>query len=233
MESNLKLQNHHMRDNILFDSQRARMQNTEERARDLRFEPICNFVFMHGTSEHRNGCRMRHKLVSTDILDEKTNQIQPGTLRFHIINIISPTEYIVRPVSFQTDDNKWHPMAGSDEFVCLDTKIQQFYRNSNNPKRLIVLALGEKCVVEKLDKFYRGEIIKMYPKRYSIKIEIFLEWFKIQMSLTFLSAEIQLMLKDVMCDTSTLAQYMNIKHLMPMHSMNHFKRFQIKLIAYI
>lgn len=150
---------------IPFHPQKARIINMEERAKEIRFEPICNVVFMHGSNDHQGECSKRHKIVSTDILDDEINQIKPGILRFHVLDINSPTEYIVRPSSWQTEEKKWIPINGFDEFIYLDLKMQAFYRDNANSKSLITLKLGEKCMIEKHDKFYRAEIIKIYPKR--------------------------------------------------------------------
>lgn len=138
-----------------------------ERAYNLRFAPICNYVLMHGSSDHQADCQKRHKLLKSDILKEGSSQIECGIVRFHILNIISPSEYIVRPTELQTDENTWTRIEGSDKFVILDAEIQAFYKNANNTKSLIALNLGEKCVIERHDKFYRGEIIEIFSKRYS------------------------------------------------------------------
>lgn len=142
--------------------------NMMERANNIRFSPICNHVLLHGTSDHQADCRKRHKLLKSDILEDESNKIDCGTVRFHVLNIISPSEYIVRPTELQTDENTWKQIEGSNKFVILDAKIQAFYKNANNTKSLIALNLGEKCCIERDNKFYRGEIIEIFSKRYDI-----------------------------------------------------------------
>lgn len=93
------------------------MKNQTEKAQEQRFHSICSFVFMHGVSEHQGLCSHRHLLLPSDILDE-SEQITSGHLRFNMLKIISPTEYIVRPTSHPTSQHgeKWSTINKSDEF---------------------------------------------------------------------------------------------------------------------
>lgn len=150
---------------VLFDLQKARQTNINERARDHCFEPICSFVFMHGSSNHFSDCPNRHIILRDDISTGNANQITNGTLRFHVLKITSPTEYIVRPMLIKSEGDEWSVINSSNKFVYLDTQIQVFYKNANNLKCLIALKLGEKCAVQCHEKFYRGEIIRVNPKR--------------------------------------------------------------------
>lgn len=145
--------------------QAARKANVNDRARDRCHEPICSFVFMHGSSDHYTDCMDRHMILDTDILTENTKQIPNGVLRFHVLQIITPTEYIVRPTQFKSDGEKWNDVNGSDAFMRSDLKMQSFYKNAANVKCLTGLKLGEKCVVERHEKFYRGDIIRVSSKR--------------------------------------------------------------------
>lgn len=149
-----------------FELQSARKVNINERATDRCYEPICSFVFMHGSDDHFGDCASRHVILRQDILTRGIpNQITNGTLRFHVFQIISPTEYIVRPTMLKSEEGEWNPINSSNEFISLDIKMQAFYKNEQNVKCLSQLKLGGKCVVEYKGRFYRGEILRIYPKR--------------------------------------------------------------------
>lgn len=135
-----------------------------ERANKLRFAPICNYVFMHGTSDHQTNCRKRHMLLNSDMTDDASTQIKSGTLSFHVLDIISPSEYIIRPDSVNADGMNWESIKGVNEFNTLNDEMQTFYQNDGNITSLVV-ELGEKCAVKKDDHFYRGEIIEIFDKR--------------------------------------------------------------------
>lgn len=118
---------------------------------------------MHGSSDHFSDCPNRHMILKEDILTGNQNQITTGNLRFHVLKMISPTEYIIRPTMLKSED-QWNYINNSNEFIYLDTKMQAFYKNDQNVKCLPELKLGEKCVIECHGKFYRGEIIRIYKK---------------------------------------------------------------------
>lgn len=145
----------------------ARKSNINDRARDRCHEPICSFVFMHGSGDHHSDCVDRHMILETDILTGNLNHIANGTLRFHVIKTVSPTQYIVRPTMLKRDGQNWNEINGSNQFIFCDTKMQAFYRNPENIKCLAALKLGEKCVIGRHEKFYRGEILRISSKRYS------------------------------------------------------------------
>lgn len=145
------------------------MLNIRERAEKRRFESICNFIFMHGASEHQANCRHRHLLLPTDVLDD-TELLLNGQLRFNVLQIISPTEYVIRPTAHRTGEKeKWQTINNSNEFDDLNTQMQAYYKDSDNQKALHTLELGQKCVVQLHEIFYRAEIIQIYEKRYVIK----------------------------------------------------------------
>lgn len=135
-----------------------------ERAKERKHEPICRFIFMHGSSDHSD-CMDRHMILDTDILRGNSNEITRGNIRFHLIKIITPTTYIVRPTMLKSDDETWNIVNGSNEFMYLDMKMQVFYKNASNLKSLTSLKTGEKCVIERHEKFYRGEILRISTKR--------------------------------------------------------------------
>lgn len=121
---------------------------------------------MHGSDDHSSDCTNRHMILREDILTGNQSQITNGTLRFHVLKINSPTEYIVRPTVLKSEGEKWNFVNSSNEFIYLDTQMQAFYKSEQNVKCLTALKLGEKCVIQCHGKFYRGEILRIYPKRY-------------------------------------------------------------------
>lgn len=121
-------------------------------------------MFMHGSSDHSSDCPYRHMILHEDILTVNQSQITKGNIRFHVLKINSPTEYIIRPTMMKSEEEKWVVVNSSDEFIYLDTKLQAFYKNEQNVKCLPALKLGEKCAIEEHGKFYRGEILRVYKK---------------------------------------------------------------------
>lgn len=138
-----------------------------EKAQTLRYESICNFVFMHATIEHGSECKYRHLMLKSDILTDDENQITSGTLRFHVLKIVSPTEYVVRPIMLSSAENQqdWHIINGSDEFKVFDLQMQAHYKNDDSRKLLESLELGQMCVALWEERFYRAQIIRIIEKK--------------------------------------------------------------------
>lgn len=103
-------------------------------------------------------------ILQEDILTGTQSQITKGNIRFHVLKIISPTEYIIRPTMMKSEEEKWIVVNSSDEFIYLDTEMQTFYKNEENVKCLPALKLGEMCAIQEHGKFYRGEILRVYKK---------------------------------------------------------------------
>lgn len=142
------------------------MINKRDKAAKQRFQPICNFLFMHGVTEHQEMCSQRHLLLPSDILDD-SEPITSGHLRFNVLKIISPTEYIVRPTEHRAGEHEtWQTVHNSDEFDEVNERMQAFYKDAANQKVLHTLELGQKCVVQCHEIFYRAEIIAIHEKRY-------------------------------------------------------------------
>lgn len=121
---------------------------------------------MHGTNEHQKNCPKRHLLLQSDVLEDDKNQFNGGTIRYSVLQMITPTEYIVRPILHQEKgkQDNWKAF-NSDEFVCLDAEMQVHYKRSSNLKLLDLPKPGDKCVILECDKFYRAEIIECIEKR--------------------------------------------------------------------
>ncbi|XP_055304540.1 putative ATP-dependent RNA helicase TDRD12 isoform X2 [Sitodiplosis mosellana] len=154
-------------------SQSARMMNKRDKAKKQRFQSICNFVFMHGVTEHQAMCSHRHLLLPSDILDD-SEPMASGHLRFNVLKIISPTEYIVRPTELKAGEHgTWRTINNSDEFDDVNAKMQAYYKDTINQKVLHTLELGQKCVVQCHEIFYRAEIIEIYEKRKVTDVDIF------------------------------------------------------------
>lgn len=139
------------------------MLNKKDKAERQRYDSICNFIFMHGSNDHQPECKRRHMLVTYDLLDEETNQIENGQLRFNVLKIISPIEFIVQPTEKLKD--KWHIVNNSDTFAELNAKMQKHYKVQANQIALHPLELGQKCVVLIHEIFYRAEIVRIIEKR--------------------------------------------------------------------
>lgn len=121
---------------------------------------------MHGTSEHSNSCQKRHLLLQSDVLEDDKNQFIAGTIRFSVLKMVTPTEYIVRPVMYQEKgmQQNWK-FFNSDEFVCLDTEMQVYYKQCSNIRVLNSPTPGDKCAIVEYEKFYRAEIIRCIEKQ--------------------------------------------------------------------
>lgn len=134
---------------------------------------------MYGSIEHGTDCSHRHMILSSDIVPESERIIQNGHIRFHVLKIISPTEYVVRPMMQLTENNKWIDINRSNEFICCDLKLQGLYKNLKSAEKLPGICdptLGDKCVVQVDEKFYRAEIIEIDPKKYVFLINFLFGW---------------------------------------------------------
>lgn len=104
-------------------------------------------------------------ILQEDLLTGNQSQITKGNIRFHVLKIISPTEYIIRPTMLKSEEQKWIVVNGSDKFIYLDTEMQAFYKDKQNVKCLSTLELGEKCAIQGAHgKFFRGEILRVHKK---------------------------------------------------------------------
>lgn len=148
--------------------QTTRALNNKEKAMKLRFVSICNALFMHGTTDHLNieKCNYRHLMLPSDVLPEDKNPISSGHLRFNVLKIISPTEYIVQLTAHKAEENeKWQIISGSNEFIDFNKGIQAYYQDEVNQIKLDMIELGKMCIVISLQKFYRAEIIEIIEKK--------------------------------------------------------------------
>lgn len=146
--------------------QAARKWKIKEKAERLRFESICNMLFMHGTNEHQANCEYRHLLLPSDLMEDSSLQPTSGYLRFNLLKCISPTEYIVQPTYHSTGyGDKYQIFNGSDQFESLDEEFQSYYKNEHNQQVLGALELGQKCVILVRGKYFRAQIIRIFEKR--------------------------------------------------------------------
>lgn len=144
----------------------ARKLKKKEKAERLRFEPICNMLFMHGTSEHQADCDCRHLLLPSDLLEESSIQPTSGYLRFDLIKCVSPTQYIVRPIYHSKGYGETYENTNeSDQFDSIDDQLQAYYREEKNQKVLGTLELGQKCVISMRGKYFRAQIVRIFEKR--------------------------------------------------------------------
>ncbi|XP_031636550.1 putative ATP-dependent RNA helicase TDRD12 [Contarinia nasturtii] len=151
-------------------SQQARALNRMEKAEKQRYHSICNSLFMHGNIEHQATCQYRHLILPSDILIGDKNDIKNG-LRFNVLKVISPTEYIVQPISHaDAIDNigrygEWQTFNKSNEFDQFNSELQLHYKNMTNQKMLHTFELGKSCVISIREIFYRAEIMQIIEKR--------------------------------------------------------------------
>lgn len=124
-------------------------------------------MFMHGVTDHHTECNYRHLMLKSDILDDEQNQMPSGTLRFHVLKIVSPTEYLVRPmkINLAGDQQNWTEINGSNGFNTMDLHIQIHYKQSKNQELLGSHELGQVCVAMHEEKYYRAEIIRIFEKK--------------------------------------------------------------------
>lgn len=163
---------HKLNENIFFQLQRARIANRKEKAEKEKYHSICNMLFMHGTNNHEAKCEYRHLILPHDVLNDGENEIKSG-LRFNVLDVVSPTEYIVRPiihadiVDSKGHFGKWDTVNKSNEYDQLNLELQIHYKNAANQKILHTLELGQKCVCARRGVYYRAEIMQIIEKRYA------------------------------------------------------------------
>lgn len=147
--------------------QKFRELNRADRAVKQRFKQICNFVFMHGINEHSLDCKYRHLMLQSDVLNVDENQITSGTLRFLVLKVVSPTEYIVRPMTLSSTGKSqdFSAVNGSSDFKILDLQMQGHYRKLQDTHYLELFELGQVCVVIWREKYYRAQIVRELEKR--------------------------------------------------------------------
>lgn len=133
------------------------------------FEPVCNHVFLHASTEvhEHKACMKRHALLPTDIATDENDEplYVNQELRFHLLKIISPSEYIVRPLKQRTS-NGWKDIMRSDESMVFKMRFHVHYVNSNNQIRPDTIKLGQLCVILVNETVpHRAEIIHIFPKK--------------------------------------------------------------------
>lgn len=147
------------------------MSNDKEKAENCRLESICNFLFMHGRSNHESYCRERHLLMPDDVPSSVSTVPQCGSVHLKILNMISPTRYSVQLLTVQQTANRsWKPINQSDAFMDFNEKFKSYYSELNNHRDLLTFELDDFCVVQDNDgssnAYHRGRIIKINEKKY-------------------------------------------------------------------
>lgn len=151
--------------------QNIRIENDEERAMECRLESICNFLFMHGRSNHESYCRERHLLMPEDVPQPTCEVPQSGSVRLKILNIVSPTRYSVQLLTTQQNENRsWKPVNQADAFMDFITKFNLYYSEPNNHRDLLSVELDMLCAIENNNgpthAYHRGRIIRIREKKY-------------------------------------------------------------------
>lgn len=126
------------------------------------YELLCKHVFMYGETSHRE-CQRRHTLLPIDILSDESGFVN-RELRFHLLKIISPTEYIVRPMKIRID-NKWKDINCSNDYITFNLQFLLHYSYEENFKVHDSIELGSLCVIRVRNVPQRGEIIEIHKKK--------------------------------------------------------------------
>lgn len=135
----------------------------KHRQSEHKFEPVCNHVFLHGSTEH-NACMNRHTLLPTDIATGENLYVNQE-LRFHLLKVISPSEYIVRPLKVRCTSNGWKDIKQSDDYLVFKMGFHVHYVNPINQVRPDTIKLGQLCVVFVDAVPHRAEIIRIFQKK--------------------------------------------------------------------
>lgn len=116
---------------------------------------------MHGRTDHETNCRYRHLLTYADRSNVNDLIPQNGIIRFHIIDIESPTKYSVRLLESKSN-TKWIPINESNEYLGFNMKFNSYYSDSDVHRIHHPMELGDLCVVIDNGKPYRCQIIQKY-----------------------------------------------------------------------
>lgn len=134
----------------------------ELRQSERTLEPVCNHLFMYGNTEH-TACKNRHTLLPSDLPTGEDPYVNQN-IRFHLYKIISPTEYIVRPLKVRISDG-WKIIIRSDEYAMFKIRFHVHYVNQNHLVRPRSIELGQLCVVFIDGAPHRAEIIHIFGKK--------------------------------------------------------------------
>lgn len=142
----------------MISSQEVRNKINEKRIGHSKYEKICNHVFVHGTNNHKE-CRDRHILLPSDV--STVGEVYMNTeIRFSLQEIISPTEYVVRPLKIRTKDG-FKDVNDSNRFFNFDLEFRMHYMKKDNLKNFESIELGQLCVIaDDESAHHRGEIIE-------------------------------------------------------------------------
>lgn len=155
---------------IFFFLQQIRILNDNEKAEKCRLESICNFLFMHGRSNHESSCRERHLLMPSDVPLPDSAAPRSGGIRLKILNIFSPTRYAVRLLTKKlTVSPVWEPINQSDAYMDFNRKFNKYYSDSSNIRDLLTTEMDKLCAIEDNNgpshAFHRGRIILINEKK--------------------------------------------------------------------
>lgn len=120
-------------------------------------------MFVHGQPHYQKDCRNRHSLLPYDVLDEPIVQ-HKQYLRFQLLNLISPTEYVIRPLEAKFASG-WQTINSSDKYRCeFNPRFLQHYAKTENQYLQTVIEVGNLAVTMEDGIPYRCEVIKRLPK---------------------------------------------------------------------
>lgn len=113
---------------------------------------------MHGTNNHKE-CQKRHMLLPSDVPTGEMAYINKE-IRFAVQKVISPTEYIVRPLQMRTA-NGYTNINASNEFINFDMEFRMHCLIEGHLKSSESIEIGQLCVVIDEHYAYRGEVIEI------------------------------------------------------------------------
>lgn len=139
------------------------MEMQNEKAKNHQYEEICNYVFVHGQTHYQMDCRNRHLILPHDILDEPIVQCNQ-LLRFQLLKMRSPTEYIIRPLTAKYTTG-WKTINSSDTYAKdFYLRFVNHYKKKTNKMLKNAIMAGELGVTFDAGHPCRCQIIKQRPK---------------------------------------------------------------------
>lgn len=128
-----------------------------------KMESICNCIFVHGVAHYQPKCRNRHMILPFDISKDPVAHYT-AMIRFNLLKVLSPTEYIVQPLQMKSD--KWRSINSINSFQFhMNPSFIAHYNNFSNRTVQQPIELGFLCVTMKEDVPYRCEIIRCHKKQ--------------------------------------------------------------------
>lgn len=149
-----------------FIPQELKERNRQRKAESQCFESICDFVFMHGRSNHESRCRYRHLFIKDDLPPTEFRLTQKSVVRFELLQTISPTNFIIRLLDVR-DSTKtiWKTLNRSNEYAEFLNAFNSYYADEKNQLPPMNVNAGDLCVILHNDKPQRARVLKKYENQ--------------------------------------------------------------------